>query len=373
MQIETIAVHAGHHVDAETGAVAAPIHLSTTFERDADGEYPRGFVYGRSGNPNRASLERLLADLEGGACASAFASGLAAASAVFQSLRPGDHVVAPREIYHGVRTLLDKVYAPWGLSVSYASLFEPGALADAVTNKTRLIWTETPANPMLQITDLAEASRIAKAAGALLACDNTFATPILQRPIEQGADLVIHATTKWIGGHSDHTGGIVICARDDDFARRIHGVQEHGGGTVSPFDAWLACRGARSLACRVRASTESAGRIAAFLNQRNDVERALYPGLPSHAGHEIANRQMAGFGGIVSVCVKGDRDRAMQVAGALRIFTRATSLGGVESLVEHRESIEGPKTTTPANLLRLSIGLENAQDLMDDLAQALER
>jgi len=371
MRIETAAVHAGHEIDPATGAVASPIHLSTTFARDAAGEYSRGFSYGRSGNPNRQELERLLATLEGGAGAAAFASGLAAASAVFQSLRPGDHVVAPRELYHGVRTLLEQMHRPWGLEVSYAPMHEPDAVRSAMTNRTRLVWAETPANPMLQVSDIAALAEIAHGAGALLACDNTFATPILQRPIEHGADLVMHATTKWIGGHSDLTGGVIVMKSDDEFAERIRTAQQVGGSVPGAFDCWLAARGVRSLACRVRASTATAERIAAHFDGHKRVERVLYPGLPGCAGHEIARRQMEGFGGLVSMCVRGGREKALAVARRVRLFTNATSVGGVESLIEQRESIEGPTTTTPPNLLRLSIGLEHADDLIADLEQAL--
>ncbi|MFG0275834.1 MAG: trans-sulfuration enzyme family protein [Phycisphaerales bacterium] len=372
MRIETAAVHAGHVIDPATGAVAAPIHLSTTFARDAAGDYSRGFSYARENNPNRVEVERSLAALEGGACAVAFASGLAAADAVFRSLRPGDHVVAPREIYHGVRTQLETLHRSWGLAVSYAPMHEPARVREACTDHTCLVWVETPANPMLQVSDIAALAAIAHDAGALLACDNTFATPILQRPIEHGADLVMHATTKWIGGHSDLTGGVVVCRSDDETAERLRRAQRIGGSAPGPFDCWLAARGARSLACRVRASTASAAQIAAHFDGHEKIERVLYPGLSGSAGHEIARRQMDGFGGIVSLCVRAERDAAMAVARRTKIFTNATSLGGVESLIEHRESIEGSATTTPANLLRLSIGLEHADDLIADLEQALE-
>jgi len=371
MRIETAAVHAGRTVDPATGAVAPSIHLSTTFERDADGGHSRGYVYSRSSNPNRHELETLLATLEGGACAIAFASGLAAASGVFQSLRPGDHIVAPREVYHGVRTMLEQVHRPWGLRVTYATMHEPGELERAITPETRLVWLETPANPMLQATNIRAAAEIARAAGALLACDNTFATPVLQRPIEHGADLVVHATTKWIGGHSDLTGGVVVCAREDDACQRLLTSQRIAGAAPGVFDCWLAARGVRTLPCRVRQASATAARIASHFHRHPGVERVLYPGLRDAPGHEAAAKQMDAFGGLVSICVRGDRARALEVASRVRLFTRATSLGGVESLIEHRESIEGPQTTTPDNLLRLSIGLEHPDDLIEDLEQAL--
>lgn len=371
MRIETAAVHAGRSVDPATGAVAPPLHLSTTYERDADGGYERGFVYGRTSNPSRESFERAMATLEGGACAMAFASGLAAASAVFQSLRPGDHVVAPRRLYHGVRTLLESIHGPWGLTASHAEMHEPGAAEAAMTPGTRLVWIESPANPTLETTDIRAIADMAHARGALVCCDNTFATPILQRPIEHGADLVMHAATKWIGGHSDLTGGVVVFAREDEVAERVREVQRVGGGVMAPFDCWLAARGVRSLACRVRAASASAARIAAHFDGHALVERVLYPGLRDCPGHAAAARQMEGYGGLVSLCVRGGRAEAMGAASRVRLFTRATSLGGVESLIEHRESIEGPATTTPANLLRLSIGLEHPDDLIADLERAL--
>lgn len=371
MRIETTAVHAARTIDPATGAVAPPIHLSTTFERDADGGYARGYSYSRSGNPARHELECAMAQLEGGPCAIAFASGLAATSAILQSLSPGDHVIAPREIYHGVRRLLDQIYVPWGLQASYVHMHKPGAVETALTDATKLIWIETPANPMLQISDIAHITNVAHNAGALVACDNTFATPILQRPLKLDADFAIHATTKWIGGHSDVTGGVIVCKEDNDRAERLRAIQQLGGAVPSPFDCWLATRGVRTLACRVHTSCSSAMALAKHLEAHSMVESVLYPGLDSHEHHALATRQMSGFGGILSFCVKGNRDDVMRVAANVKLFTRATSLGGVESLIEHRESIEGPDTTTPPNLLRLSIGLEHSDDLFADLDQAL--
>ncbi len=371
---ETRAVHGARSIDPSTGAVAPPIHLSTTFERDADGGYSRPFSYSRSANPTREMLERQIASLEQGAAGLAFASGLGACSAVFQSLKPGDHVIAPTEIYHGVRTLLDEVFVPWGLQRTYVPTHEPGAVENALTERTRLVWLETPANPMLQVTDISACAGVASNAGALVCVDNTFATPVLQNPLTLGADLVVHATTKWIGGHSDTVGGVIVSANDDDHAKRLRTIQQLTGGVCPPFDAWLAWRGCATLHQRVRHSSQSALEIARFLEGHPQVARVHYPGLESSPFHDLAKRQMhteAGFGGVVSFEITGDAARALQIAAALEVFTRATSLGGVESLVEHRQSIEGPHTTTPDSLLRLSIGAESAEDLIRDLEWAL--
>ena len=370
MRVETLAVHAGHAVDAATGAVATPIHLSTTFERDAEGGYPHGYVYGRSANPTRHALETALAALEGGGDAAAFSSGLAASSAVLQTLDPGDHVVAPADVYHGMTKLLREVYMRWGLEVSFVDMTKLDDVKNAFGPKTRLVWVETPSNPLLKITDIAAVAEIAHAAGAICACDNTWA-PIVQRPLELGADLVIHATTKYFGGHSDVTGGVVIAKTKTDFFERVREIQTTGGAVPSPFDCWLILRGMRSLPWRMRAHSENASKVATWLARHPRVELVHYPGLTSHAGHEIAARQMSAFSGMLSFEVQGGREAALGVAAKTAIFIRATSLGGVESLIEHRASIKGEDPRTPQGLLRLSIGLEHADDLIEDLAQAL--
>jgi cystathionine gamma-synthase len=372
MRPETLAVHAGYHVDAATGAVAMPIHLSTTFERAADGGFPSGFIYTRSSNPNRTDLEAGLAAIEGGAAAAAFGSGSAATMAILQALAPGDHVIAPIDTYHGTRKLLREVFASWGLTASFVDMSDTDAVRVAVQPSTRLIWAETPSNPRLLITDLAAMAEIARGAGAILVCDNTWGTPVCQRPFEHGADLVLHSTTKYIGGHSDVLGGAVIGKVEDAFFARIRLIQGAGGAVPSPFDCWLTLRGVRSLHWRMRGHVTNAAAVAAFLHDHPAIEAVHYPGLPDHPGHAVAARQMDGFGGMVSCQVRGDAARAMAVAAKVRIFIRATSLGGVESLIEHRASIEGPDTPTPPNLLRLSIGLEHHEDLIEDLAQALE-
>ena len=375
MQPETIAAQAAHQPDPTTGAVAPPIYLSTTFERDADGEYARGFVYSRSDNPNRSSLERLLALLEGGgdgdAAAAAFASGSAATATVFQALAPGDHVIAPDDCYHGTARLLREVFAPWGLEATFVDMTDVDAVRRAVRPNTRLVWVETPSNPLLKITDIAEMAAIAHAAGARCACDNTWASPMLQRPLSLGADLVVHSTTKYLGGHEDVTGGAVVSAGDSDFFRRIRLIQNLYGAVPSPFDCWLTLRGIRTLHVRMPAHCANAGRIARFLQDHPRVAAVHYPGLPEHPGHDVAAGQMSGFGGMLSFQVASGKDAAMQVAANVRRFVRATSLGGTQSLIEHRASIEGPESRTPEDLLRVSVGLENADDLIADLGQAL--
>jgi cystathionine gamma-synthase len=371
MRIETLAVHAGHEIDATTGAVATPIHLSTTFERDAEGNYRSGFIYGRSANPNRQALEEGLAALEGGEEAAAFGSGLAASSAVLQSLAPGDHMIAPMDVYHGMTKLLREVYMRWGLEVSFVDMTKLDSVREAVRPQTKLIWVETPSNPLLKITDIIAAADIAHKAGALCACDNTWA-PIVQRPLDLGADLVMHSTTKYLGGHSDVTGGAIVVKTKTDFSERVREIQTTCGAVPSPFDCWLILRGMRSLPWRMRAHSENALTVATWLADHQRVDAVHYPGLASDPGHEIAARQMNAFSGMLSFEVHGGKEAALGVAAKTQLFVRATSLGGVESLIEHRASIKGEDPRTPQGLLRLSIGLEHPDDLIEDLAQALE-
>src|SRR4051812_4464685 len=371
MRVETLAVHAGHEVDAATGAVAAPIHLSTTFERDAEGNYPHGYIYGRSANPNRHALEVALAALEGGKEAAAFASGLAASSAVLQSLASGDHVVAPTDVYHGMTKLLREIYMRWGLEVTFVDMTNLEAVRSAIRPETKLIWIETPSNPLLKITDIAAVAEVAHGAGAICACDNTWA-PIVQRPLDLGCDLVMHSTTKYLGGHSDVTGGAIIAKTATDFFARLREVQTTCGGVPSPFDCWLILRGMRSLPWRMRGHCENALKVATWLADHAQVEGVHYPALESHTGHEVAARQMSEFSGMLSFEVRGGRDAAMAAAAKTKLFIQATSLGGVESLIEHRASIKGEDPRTPPGLLRLSVGLEHPDDLIEDLAQALD-
>ena len=370
-RLETLAVHAGHAADPATGAVSAPIHLSTTFAREPDGALPHGFLYARNDNPNRHQLERALAALEGGGAALAFASGMAATAAVFQSLAPGDHVIAPLDAYYATARLLREVMAGWGLASTLVEMTDPEAVSGAITPRTRLVWIETPSNPTLAVTDIRRVAAIARAAGARSVCDNTWATPVLQRPLELGADLVMHSTTKYLGGHSDLTGGALVAPAENDWTALLRTLQTLGGAVPSAFDCWLLLRGIRSLPWRMRGHCENAAAVAAFLASHEAVEVVHYPGLASDPGHAVAERQMRGFGGMVSVQVKGRAPAALEVMRRVRLFTRATSLGGTESLIEHRASVEGPGTRTPPGLLRLSIGLEHAEDLLEDLDQAL--
>ncbi len=369
-RIETIAVHGGHEVDSSTGAVSAPIHLSTTFEREAEGSYPRGFSYSRSDNPNRRALERGAIALEGGVTAAAFGSGMAAAMALFQALAPGDHVLADVDAYYGTTLLLREIFLRWQLEADFIDMSDLAAVRNGLRPETKLVWIETPSNPLWHVVDLAAVTNIVSETGAICVCDNTC-WPTLQRPLDFGVDIVHYSTTKYFSGHCDVLGGIVISRNDDEFFQRVRTTQYSGGGVPSPFDCWLTLRGMRTLPWRMRAHSENGMRVACFLAQDPRVERVYYPGLPSHPGHEIAAKQASCFGGMLSLEVEGGRDRAMQVAAKTKIFTRATSWGGVESLIEHRASIEGPNSRSPEGLLRLSVGLENADDLIDDLAQAL--
>jgi cystathionine gamma-synthase len=358
-------------VDPATGAVTLPIHLSTTFERDADLGYSRGHIYARTGNPTREALEACVARLEGGAAAAAFASASAATAAIFHSLAPGEHVVAPLDAYHGTLRLLREPLARWGLETTFVDMTDAAAVERAVRPNTRLMWIETPSNPLWKVVDLDRMVGIARAAGVRTACDNTVATPVLQQPFGHGVDLVVHATTKYLGGHSDVMGGVVVTRVTDDTFERIRAAQGVMGGVPSPFDCWLVLRGIQTLPWRVRAQSDSAMAVAAVLARHPRVHAVHYPGLDTHRGYEVAKRQMAGFGGMLSVQIRGGRAAALAVAASLEVFTRATSFGGTESLVEHRASVEGPGTRTPEDLLRLSIGLEHVDDLIDDLVRAL--
>jgi cystathionine gamma-synthase len=371
MHFETIAVHAGMEVDETTGALAPPLHLSTTFERGPQGDTPRGFSYVRDGNPTGNRLEEALAAIDGAEVALAFASGMAAGAAVLQALPPGSHVVLPDDSYYAYRALAADIASHWGLTFDIVAMEDESAVRRALRETTRLVWIESPSNPLLKIVDIASLARLAHDRGATVLVDGTFATPALQRPIELGADLVLHSTTKYLGGHSDVQGGSVAFARRNELFERVKSVRLLTGGVASPFNSWLVMRGIRSLAARVRVHSENAMAIAHFLRDHRRVEEVFYPGLPAHARHDIAKRQMCGFGGMLSFLVRGSRADALAVASKTKIFTRATSLGGVESLIEHRNSSEGAGSTTDERLLRLSAGLEHSADLIADLDQAL--
>ena len=371
MRFETLAVHAGHAPDASTGAVSPPIHLSTTFERATDGSFPSGFVYIRDANPNRRMLEECLAVLEGGSACAAFGSGMAATHAILQALSPGDRVLLPDDAYYATSKLVRDILGPWGLRWQVVDTTDLGAVRQALHSPSRLVWIETPSNPRLRITDIAAVADLAHRAGAAVACDNTWATPALTRPLAHGADLVMHSTTKYLGGHSDVQGGAVIAGVDDDLFQRIRAIQTLAGGVPSPFDSWLVLRGARSLASRLRTHCENALAVARFLAGHPGVSTVHYPGLESHSGHTVAARQMSAFGGMLAFEVPGGRAAALGVAARLQVVTRATSLGGAETLIEHRASVEGAHTRAPEGLLRMSVGLEHPDDLIADLDQAL--
>lgn len=370
-RVETIAVHAGAHVDPATGAVTPPIHLSTTFERAADGSYTDGYVYGRSDNPNRRALEECLTALEGGAAAIAFPSGQAATAGVLGALRPGDHLLLPDDCYFGTRRLADEVLAPWGLTWSAVDMTDLTAVAAALRPTTRMVWIETPSNPRLKIADIEALGALAHSAGALVACDNTWATSLATQPLALGADFVVYATTKYLGGHSDLTGGAVIAAHNDETFARMRLAQTVGGSVPSPFDCWLLLRSIRTLPYRMRAHTANAQAVAEALQGHPALARVNYPGLTTHPGHAIARRQMALFGGMLSIELHGGAEAALAASRKVRLFTRATSLGGVESLIEHRYSVEGAFSVAPPSLLRISVGLEHPDDLIADLRQAL--
>jgi cystathionine gamma-synthase len=360
-------------IDPITRAIVPPIHVSTTYQRDADNRYSSGNVYSRADNPTYDQPEDLLNALEGGADALVFSSGMAAATALFQALEPGDHVVAPTVMYWSLRKWLGGMASRWGLRVDLVDMSDIDALAQAMRpGTTKLVWVETPANPLWTITDIKAAAEIAHKAGALLAVDSTIATPVLTRPLSLGADFVMHSATKYLNGHSDVIAGALVAARDDESWQRVRAVRSEVGGVLGPFEAAQLLRGMRTLYLRVERSSASAQAIAERLAGHDAVAEVLYPGLAGHPGHAIAARQMqGGFGGMLSIRVRHGAEAAIGTAGRVSIWKRATSLGGVESFIEHRASIEGPNTPVPDDLLRLSVGIEDPDDLIADLEQAL--
>jgi len=367
-------------VDEQTRAIAPPIHTSTTFLRDPDNQYRSGRIYARDHNPTFDQAEAVLTALEGGHASLLFASGMAAATAVFQALAPGDHVLAPKVMYWSLRNWLMNFATRWGLRVQFIEMNDPDQVRSAVqSDKTKLVWIESPANPLWTITDIAVTCEIAHAAGAAVAVDSTVATPVLTRPFELGADIVMHSATKYLNGHSDVIAGTLTARENSPLWLRIESIRAQIGGVLGPFEAWLLMRGMRTLFPRVRAACDSAQSIAERLAQHRLVEEVLYPGLPGFPGHAVAARQMhGGFGGMLSIRVRGAKNgsitsenAAIATAANVQLWKRATSLGGVESLIEHRASIEGAGTPVPADLLRLSVGLEDTEDLVADLEQAL--
>lgn len=370
-RIETLAVHAGGEPDESTGAVSPPIHMATTFRHGPAGERQAGFEYQRESNPTQDRLETALAAMEGGQAALCFGSGMAAMAAALESLPTGAHVLIPADCYTGLRVLGAELLPQRGITATAVDMADLGAVRAALRPETRMIWAETPSNPRLCVADIAALADLAHGNDALLACDNTFATPVLQRPLALGADLVMHSTTKYIGGHSDVMGGALVFARRDEFHDAVSHRRHLTGGILAPFSAWLILRGCRSLPARMAWHCRNAMALAQFLAGHAAVEAVHYPGLASHPGHDVAARQMSDFGGMLSLRIKGGREAALHVAGALELAINATSLGGPETLVEHRASIEGANAISPDNLLRVSVGLEHPDDLLADFARAL--
>jgi cystathionine beta-lyase/cystathionine gamma-synthase len=377
LHIDTLAIHAGQAPDRETGAVMPPIHLSSTFAQEGPGKH-KGYEYARTDNPTRRTLEHCIAALESGKHGLAFASGCAATTTIMQLLRPGDHVVACDDVYGGTFRILDKVFVPMGIRVSWVDLTAPAALDAALEPATKLVWVESPTNPLLKVIDLRMVMTIARAHGVMTAVDNTFATPILQRPLELGADLVVHSTTKYLNGHSDVVGG-AIATRSDELNARLRFLQNAVGAVPSPFDCFLVLRGIKTLPLRMQRSSESALALARWLEQHEAVARVLYPGLPSHPQHALAQAQMALPGGMITAVLKGGAPAAVRMLERSQLFTCAESLGGVESLIEHPATMTHASVPEAARqklgidggLVRLSVGLEAAADLQADLTQAL--
>jgi cystathionine gamma-synthase len=371
MRFETLAVHAGRRRDSSSFDVAPPIHLSTTFEHGPAGETPGGHMYIRESNPTQTQLCEALGALDNGEAALVFASGLAAGAAYLQAMPAGAHVLFQEDLYYGFRAIARDFLPRWGMESTAVDMGDLARVAAAMRPNTKLIWAETPSNPLMNVVDLAGLSAIAKKAGALLGVDGTFATPALQRPLELGADVVLHSTTKYLGGHSDVQGGALVFRKRDEIFEKAEHVRYILGGVASPFNSWLILRGLRTLACRMDRHSENALAIARALEAHPGVEAVHYPGLESHPGHTVARRQMSAFGGMLSFRVRGGRDAAVRAASRVKLFVNATSLGATESLLEHRASSEGPGSPTPQNLLRVSVGLEHAEDLIEDLRQAL--
>ncbi len=372
VRFETIAVHATEP-DPVTGAVVPPIHLATTFTRDADLALTGEFQYGREGGPTHALLEAALARMEAGEAALVFASGMAAGLAILESLGAGDRVILPNDAYYGFRVASSDFLAKWGIVTEIVDMGDLANLAHALRKPARVVWLETPSNPLLKVVDLPAAIALAKAAGAVIVADNTFATAALQRPLDWGADITLQASTKYLGGHSDVMGGALVFAHRDALFDRVEHARHILGAVAHPFASWLVLRGLRTLALRMERHAENAMLVARALAERPEVAAVHYPGLQSHAGHAIAARQMRAFGGMLSFQVRGGRDAAVAAVSRAKLFVRATSLGSVESLIEHRATSEGVGSTAPPDLIRLSVGIEHPDDLIADLEQALQK
>ncbi|OBJ62932.1 cystathionine gamma-synthase [Mycobacterium asiaticum] len=374
--LATRAIHAGYRPDPATGVVNTPIYASSTFAQDGVGGLRGGFEYARTGNPTRSALEASLAAMEEGAFGRAFSSGMAATDCVLRSvLRPGDHVVIPDDAYGGTFRLIDKVFSQWGVEYTPVALSDLDAVRTAITPRTRLIWVETPTNPLLSIADIAGIAQLGADSAAKVLVDNTFASPALQQPLSLGADIVLHSTTKYIGGHSDVVGGALV-TNDEELDQAFAFLQNGAGAVPGPFDAYLTIRGLKTLVLRMQRHSENAAAVARYLSEQSSVSAVLYPGLPGHPGHQVAARQMRGFGGMVSVRMRGGRAAAEKLCAKTEIFILAESLGGVESLIEHpsamtHASTAGSQLEVPDDLVRLSVGIEDVADLLADLEQAL--
>jgi cystathionine gamma-synthase len=372
LKFATAAIKSTENTFINAEPVSTPIYLSSTYKRNADGSYTNDFSYARNDNPNRNIVENSIAQLENGKYAYAFSSGMAAISAVFQSLKAGDHVILPNDIYFTIKKLLNEVLKRWDITYDLVDMSDSNAVEKAMKLNTSMVWIETPSNPQLKISDIQKISEIAHKNNAICAVDNTWLTPVFQNPLDLGADIVIHSTTKYFGGHSDVLGGALVL-KDENLAEKIKDIQVLSGAVPSPFDCWLIGRGIQTLHLRVSKQSENALELAKYLEKHPKIEQVNYPGLESHSNHKLAKQQQNnGFGAMLSVLIKGNQKNAFETSNKLNCFTAATSLGGVESLVEHRKSIEGPDSATPDNLIRISVGIEHIDDLIADWKQALD-
>jgi cystathionine gamma-synthase len=376
MKLETLSIHAGALHDDTFGSVTPPIILSTTFERNIEGAFPEGRdIYTRASNPNRRALEQKLAALENGVEAISFASGQAATLSVFHAvLQPNAHVIIPDDIYYGTRVVLEKLYGQWNVSYSAVDMTNTEGVARAITKDTKLIWIESPSNPSLKVTDIQGVTDIAKHHGIVTACDNTWATPYFTQPFSHGVDLIMHSNTKYFGGHSDILGGCIIVNKANELSQKIRDFQTLGGGVPSAFDCWLLYRSLATFPIRMQAHGANAQKLAEYLAQHQKVEKVMYPGLPNNEYHEVSKKQMQnGFGGMMSILVKGNETISLRFASKLKLVKHATSLGGVETLVDHRRSAEGVHSNSPQNLIRISVGIEHIDDLIADFEQAFSQ
>ncbi len=370
-KFETFAIKSTQNQFSNAEPISTPIYLSTTYKRNNDGSYNNDLVYSRNDNPNRKIVEHSIAVLENGNHAYAFSSGMAAVNSIFQTLKTGDHIILPDDIYYAIKKLMDQVFEPWGLKYDLVDMTDLIAVENAIKPATSLIWIESPSNPQLKISNIAAISKIAKNKNILCVVDNTWATPVFQNPLEIGADIVMHSSTKYFGGHSDVIGGCIVL-NDNNLAEKIKNIQVLSGAVPSPFDCWLIARGIQTLHLRVTKQAENALKLAQYLENHSKIEKVNYPGLASHSQHLIAKKQLKnGFGAMLSILIKGNEKETFEISTKLKYFATATSLGGVESLVEHRKSVEGNDSPTPSNLLRISVGIEHIDDLIADWENAL--